>query len=159
MPQLADHAQRMPRSGIREVMDLAWSLPGPVIGLHVGEPSFATPEHVLDGARRALDRAETRYVPNAGIPALREAIAGKVAARNGLRARPEQVVVSAGRHAGAATPRSLATTSAGSEVLRPRPRMAELRDGGPAAAGTPRRLPAAPGERLPPGPRGAGGRS
>ena len=95
MAQLAVHAQQMPRSGIREVMDLAWSLPDPVIGLHVGEPSFATPEHVLDGARRALDRAETRYVPNAGIPALREAIAGKVAARNGLRAGPEQVVVSA----------------------------------------------------------------
>ena len=27
MPALAGHAERMPRSGIREVMDLAWSLP------------------------------------------------------------------------------------------------------------------------------------
>jgi aspartate aminotransferase len=120
MAQLADHAQRMPRSGIREVMDLAWSLPGPVIGLHVGEPSFATPEHVLDGARRALDRGETRYVANAGIPALREAIAGKVAARNGLRAQPEQIVVSAGGMQALYTALA-ATVTAGTEVLVPDP--------------------------------------
>jgi aspartate aminotransferase len=120
MVLLADHAQRMPRSGIREVMDLAWSLPGPVIGLHVGEPSFATPEHVLDGARRALDRGDTRYVANAGIPALREAIAGKVAARNGLRAQPEQVVVSAGGMQALYMALS-ATVAAGAEVLVPDP--------------------------------------
>ena len=96
MAMLADKARRMPRSGIREVMDLAWSLPDPVIGLHVGEPSFATPEHVRDGARRALERGETRYVENAGVPALRAAIAEKIQARNGLRAEPEQIVVSAG---------------------------------------------------------------
>src|SRR5919202_652682 len=110
----------MPRSGIREVMDLAWSLPGPVIGLHVGEPSFATPDHVLDGARRALDRGETRYVPNAGVPALREAISRKVATRNGLRARPEQVVVSAGGMQ-ALYAALAATVEAGDEVLVPDP--------------------------------------
>jgi aspartate aminotransferase len=120
MPALADHARQMPRSGIREVMDLAWSMEDPVIGLHVGEPSFATPEHVLDGARRALDRGDTRYVANAGIPALREAIAGKVAVRNGLEAGPAQVVVAAGgmqaRYAALS-----ATVGAGDEVLVPDP--------------------------------------
>jgi aspartate aminotransferase len=55
----APDAEAMPRSGIREVMDLAWSLPGPIIGLHVGEPSSPTPAHVLDGARAAL--APTRH--------------------------------------------------------------------------------------------------
>jgi aspartate aminotransferase len=120
MAQLAQHAQRMPRSGIREVMDLAWSLPDPVIGLHVGEPSFATPEHVRDAARQALDRGETRYVANAGIPALREAIARKVVARNGLRAQPEQVVVSAGGMQALYVALS-ATLTAGAEVLVPDP--------------------------------------
>ena len=120
MPTLADHARRMPRSGIREVMDLAWSMRDPVIGLHVGEPSFSTPEHVLDGARRALDRRETRYVANAGIPALREAIVGKLAARNGLRAEPEQVVVSAGGMQALYAALS-ATVRAGDEVLLPDP--------------------------------------
>jgi len=120
MAMLAGSARGMPRSGIREIMDLAWSLPEPVIGLHVGEPSFATPEHVRDGARRALERGDTRYVSNAGIPALREAIAGKVAARNGLRADPGHVVVSAGGmqalYAGLS-----ATVTAGDEVLVPDP--------------------------------------
>jgi aspartate aminotransferase len=120
MAMLAANARDMPHSGIREVMNLAWSLPGPVIGLHVGEPSFATPEHVLDGARRALERGETRYVPNAGIPALREAIAGKLEARNGLRAQPEQVVVSAGGMEALYTALA-ATVAAGDEVLVPDP--------------------------------------
>jgi aspartate aminotransferase len=120
MPALADHARQMPRSGIREVMDLAWSMEDPVIGLHVGEPSFATPEHVLDGARRALDRGDTRYVANAGIPALREAIAGKVAVRNGLEAGPAQVVVAAGGMQALYAALS-ATVGAGDEVLVPDP--------------------------------------
>jgi aspartate aminotransferase len=120
MPKLADHARRMPRSGIREVMDLAWSMQEPVIGLHVGEPSFATPGHVLDGARRALDRGETRYVANAGIPALREAIVGKVATRNGLHAGPDQVVVAAGGMQALYAALS-ATVAAGDEVLIPDP--------------------------------------
>jgi aspartate aminotransferase len=120
MPALADHARQMPRSGIREVMDLAWSMEDPVIGLHVGEPSFATPEHVLDGARRALDRGDTRYVANAGIPALREAIAGKVAVRNGLDAGPAQVVVAAGGMQALYAALS-ATVGAGDEVLVPDP--------------------------------------
>jgi aspartate aminotransferase len=120
MATLADNALRMPRSGIREVMDLAWSLPGPVIGLHVGEPSFAMPEHVREGARRALDRGETRYVPNAGISVLREAIAEKVAVRNGLGAQAEQVVVSAGGMEALYVALS-ATVAAGDEVLVPDP--------------------------------------
>ncbi len=120
MATLAANARRMPRSGIREVMDLAWSLPGPVIGLHVGEPSFATPDHVRDGAVRALARGETRYVPNAGVPALREAIAAKCAARNGLAVDPGQVVVSAGGMQALYVALS-ATVQAGDEVLVPDP--------------------------------------
>jgi len=87
MPELAPNAVTMPRSGIRRVMDVAWSLPGPVIGLHVGEPSFGAPPHVLDAARRAYAAGDTHYVPNAGIPALREELARKVLSRNGLRRR------------------------------------------------------------------------
>ena len=75
MPTLAPGAESMPRSGIRQVMDLAWSLPDPVIGLHVGEPSFPSPAHVIEAARAAYAAGETHYVPNAGIDALRLAIA------------------------------------------------------------------------------------
>jgi aspartate aminotransferase len=120
MPNLAPNAERMPRSGIRRIMDLAWSLGEPVIGLHVGEPSFATPEHVRKAAEQALERGETRYVPNAGIPALRAAISDKVRRRNRLAASPEQVVVSAGGMQALYVALS-ATVRAGDEVLVPDP--------------------------------------
>lgn len=120
MPALSAHALRLPRSGIREVMDLAWAMDGPVIGLHVGEPSFATPEHVLDGARRALAAGETRYVSNAGIPALRAALASKLERVNGLAARPEQVVVTNGGME-ALFVSLAAVLSEGDEVLLPDP--------------------------------------
>lgn len=120
MPALSAHALRLPRSGIREVMDLAWAMDGPVIGLHVGEPSFATPEHVLDGARRALAEGATRYVSNAGIPPLRAALAEKLARVNGLPARPEQVIVTNGGME-ALFVSLAAVTSEGDEVLLPDP--------------------------------------
>lgn len=120
MPRIVEHALRMPRSGIRELMELAWAIEGPVIGLHVGEPSFPTPQHVLDGARRALAAGETRYVSNAGIPPLRAALAGKLARVNGLAASPEQVVVTNGGMQ-ALFVSLAAVLSEGDEVLLPDP--------------------------------------
>lgn len=120
MPTLAVGAETMPRSGIRQVMDLAWSLPGPVIGLHVGEPSFSPPEHVIEAARASYAAGDTHYVPNAGIDELRVALAEKVRDRNGFAATPEQVVVSAGCAQALHMALSL-TLSAGDEVLIPDP--------------------------------------
>jgi aspartate aminotransferase len=88
-------AGSMPVSRIREVMELAWKDPE-AIHLEVGEPDFPTPEHVVEAAHRAARMGLTRYAPNAGIPELREALAEKVARRNGYGASPEQVVVTQG---------------------------------------------------------------
>src|SRR5215212_2826357 len=88
-------AGSMPLSRIREIMELAWKDPE-AIRLEVGEPDFSTPEHVVEAAHRAARMGLTRYAPNAGIPELREALAEKVARRNGYEARTEQVVVTQG---------------------------------------------------------------
>ena len=88
-------ASSMPVSRIREIMELAWADPE-AIHLEVGEPDFPTPEHVVEAAHEAARTGLTRYAPNAGLPVLREALADKVARRNGYRARPEQVVVTQG---------------------------------------------------------------
>lgn len=101
-------------------MDAAWARGGEVIGLHVGEPSFATPSHVLDGARLALDAGETRYLPNAGLAELREAIAHKVTTRNGISATVDQIVVSAGGMQALHNAVSMVVSS-GDEVLIPNP--------------------------------------
>jgi aspartate/methionine/tyrosine aminotransferase len=85
----------MPVSRIREIMELAWGDPE-AIHLEVGEPDFSTPEHVVEAAHQAALTGRTRYAPNAGLPELREALADKVAHRNGYEARPDQVVVTQG---------------------------------------------------------------
>lgn len=119
MPGPADHVVAMPRSGIREIMDLAWEI-GDVVHLEVGEPNFETPVHVCEAAARAAMSGATRYTPNAGIPELRAALAEKVSERNGLDATPDQVVVSAG--AVEALFASLVTVlSPGDEILLPDP--------------------------------------
>lgn len=95
MPVLPDHAESVPVSGVRQVMDVAWTLPD-VIGLHVGEPSFPTPDHIVAATNAALADQQTRYAPNGGIAPLREAIADKLARHNGLTVPPHRIAVTAG---------------------------------------------------------------
>lgn len=120
MPQLAPAADAMPRSGIRRVMDAAWRLDRPVIGLHVGEPSFAPPSHVVAAAEAAYEAGDTHYTPNAGVTALRTALSEKLRRHNGLEVSADQVVVAAGG-AQALHVAFTATLAAGDEVLIPDP--------------------------------------
>ena len=46
-----------------------------VIHLEIGEPDFATPPHIVEAAKQALDEGWTHYGPTQGLPELREAIA------------------------------------------------------------------------------------
>ncbi|CAB4681403.1 MAG: aminotransferase class I/II-fold pyridoxal phosphate-dependent enzyme [Actinobacteria bacterium] len=94
-PEIRPDVVAMERSGIRQVMDIAWATPN-VIHLEVGEPNFSTPEHICEAAAKAIRAGETRYTPNAGVAPLREALADKVHRINGINAHPDQVTVSAG---------------------------------------------------------------
>ncbi len=67
-----------------------------IIHLEIGEPDFATPEHIIEAGCRALREGQTHYTPAAGIPELREAIAADVAESRGIEVAPEQVVVTPG---------------------------------------------------------------
>lgn len=69
----------------------------PVISYAAGEPDFATPAHIVDAARAALDDAKNfRYTAAAGLPALREAIAAKTARDSGWQVPASQVIVTNG---------------------------------------------------------------
>ena len=85
----------MPRSGIREIFDLAHQIPG-AIHLEAGEPSYPTPGHIRQAAIDAIKDGFTKYTPNSGIPELRRAIADDVNRRGGLAIDPGQVVVTPG---------------------------------------------------------------
>ena len=41
-----------------------------IIELHIGEPDFDTPDHVIEAARRALAEGYTHYAPPLGLPRL-----------------------------------------------------------------------------------------
>ena len=119
MKPLSRLAQAMPRSGIREVMELAATLPD-VIHLEVGEPSFNTPDHVVDAAFADARAGFTKYTSNAGIPSLRAAIAERVSEAWGVPVEPAQTIVSTGA-VGALTSAIFAISEEGDEILVPDP--------------------------------------
>lgn len=110
---------RMPRSGIREIFDLAHGIPD-AIHLEVGEPDFPTPEHICQAAAEAAFAGFTHYTPNAGIPELREAIVGKLLERNDVDVEVDRVVVTTGAGGGLFTA-IRALTDPGDGVLIPDP--------------------------------------
>jgi aspartate aminotransferase len=91
-----------------------------VCGFGAGEPDFDTPDHIKQAAIAALESGFTKYTPSAGVPELRQAIAEKLEADNGLSYRASQVVVSSGaKHS--CYNAILATCQPGDEVLIPSP--------------------------------------
>ncbi|KAA0010909.1 aminotransferase class I/II-fold pyridoxal phosphate-dependent enzyme [Billgrantia pellis] len=87
-----------------------------VIHLEVGEPDFPTPEPVTEAGRDALAAGHTRYTPAAGLPALREAIAGHYAEHFGAEVDPARILVTPGA-SGALLLASQLLVGAGDRVL------------------------------------------
>lgn len=91
-----------------------------IISLSVGEPDFATPPHVIEAAKAALDAGDTRYTPVTGTARLKEAAALHFRRDLGIAAEPSQVLVSAGGKQ-AIFEAIAASVSAGDEVIVPSP--------------------------------------
>lgn len=68
-----------------------------VISLSLGEPDFATPKHIQEGAKKAIDEGKYfSYPPVPGYPDLREAIAKKLRDENSIPYQADNIVVSNG---------------------------------------------------------------
>jgi aspartate aminotransferase len=119
MPELAAHIRDVPVNQIREITEAAWRTPGAIV-LSIGEPGFPLPRHVLEAGMACLDRDETNYTPNAGIPPLREAFAARFREHHGVRVGAERVYVVAGAQQGLHFAMSL-LLSPGDEILIPNP--------------------------------------
>ncbi len=71
-----------------------------VIHMEIGEPDFPTPPRVVEAATRFIRSGEVKYTPAAGLPELREAIAGYYAQRYGVSVAPERIFVTPGASGG-----------------------------------------------------------
>jgi aspartate aminotransferase len=67
-----------------------------VISLSVGEPDFATPAHVLEAAKAAMDAGQTKYTPVGGTARMKQAAALHFGRDLGLAVPASQVTISAG---------------------------------------------------------------
>ena len=67
-----------------------------VVHLEIGEPDFDTPKNIKEAAVEALHKGYTHYVPAAGIPELRQAIANHVSQTRMIDVGQDEVVVTPG---------------------------------------------------------------
>lgn len=135
LPGSARRLESVPRSGIREVLEAATN--HDAVDLAGGDPSFATPPHILAAAAQAAAAGATHYTHGRGDSRLREAIAEKLRRENGIACDPErELVVTAGAlNALAAT--FFALLDPGDEVLVPDPGFANYVAQVALAGGTP----------------------
>ena len=119
MPQLSAHVSDVPVNQIREITEAAWRTPEAIV-LSIGEPGFPLPRHVLEAGIACLERDETNYTPNAGIPALREAFAASFREHKGSEIGADRIYVVDGAQQGLHFAMSL-LLSPGDEILIPNP--------------------------------------
>ncbi len=86
----------VPASGIRQFFDLLSAIDD-VISLGVGEPDYVTPEPIRRAALESIERGETHYTSNYGLPELREALSAELQALYGVTYDPTtEIVVTSG---------------------------------------------------------------
>ena len=91
-----------------------------VISLAIGEPDFASPPHAIEAAYQAAWRGETKYPPQDGTKALKDAVIRKFRRDNGLAFEPDEVIISNGAKQ-AIYSALMATLDHGDEVIIPAP--------------------------------------
>lgn len=93
---LSRRARSLRPSGIRRYFDIAATMDD-VVTLGIGEPDFATPQHIMEAGIDSLRAGQTGYTANAGMPELRAAIAARIENRYRLSYSPgSEVLVTVG---------------------------------------------------------------
>ena len=82
-------------SGIRKFFDLLADM-NDVTALTVGQPDFVTPWHVRAAAIESLERGETYYTSNAGMPVLRSELSKYLKRRFDLEYSEDELLVTVG---------------------------------------------------------------
>ena len=123
MPTLSGRLDRVPVAASVAMTVRARALAAEghdVIALTVGEPDFATPPHAIEAAHAAALRGDTKYPPQDGTPALKQAIRRKFARDSGLDYPLDQIMVGNGGKQ-VIFDALMATLDPGDEVIVPAP--------------------------------------
>lgn len=113
----------------------------PVISFGAGEPDFATPAHIVDAALEAVrDPRNHKYSANAGLAELRDAVAARIAADDGLEVSASQVLVTNGGKQ-AVYQTMAALLNPGDEVIVPAPYWVTYPEAVKLAGGVPVEVP------------------
>ena len=111
-----------------------------IISLGVGEPDFTAAPQVIQAMQLAAQSGKSGYSPPAGLPELREAIAGFYTKQLGAKVDPNRVIVTSGA-SGALLLAAMALVNPGDEVLMPDPCYPPNRNFVGAAGGTTKLIP------------------
>jgi aminotransferase len=110
----------VPASGIRKFFDLLSTIED-VISLGVGEPDYVTPEPIRRAAVESINRGDTHYTSNYGLPELREKLSDHLFALYGVRYDPRSEIVITSGSSEALDIAFRALLDPGDEVLCPDP--------------------------------------
>lgn len=119
MPSISQRTLDYRRSAIRVLFDEANRVEG-ALRLEIGEPSFVTPQHIIDAAAEAARQGHTGYGPNGGLLSLRELLSAKLHDVNGIDAGVDEIVVTPGGMNALFSAFTILLTP-GDEVLLPTP--------------------------------------
>jgi aspartate aminotransferase len=139
MPALASRLKDLPPSASVVMTVKARELAAKgikVISLAVGEPDFATPPHAIEAAHKAALAGDTKYPPQDGTRALKEAIGRKFRRENGLDYALDEIMVANGGKQ-VITNAMLAVNDPGDEVIIPSPYWISYADMARLAGGVP----------------------
>ncbi len=89
---IAEAVKSIPPSGIRRFFDLVSGLED-VVSLGVGEPDFITPWHIREMCIHSLEKGQTSYTSNYGLPELRDELARTYYRRYGLDYDPTSEIL------------------------------------------------------------------
>lgn len=107
-----------------------------VCGFGAGEPDFDTPEFIKEACIKAIEAGKTKYLPSAGLPALREALATHYAKRKGISYNASNFIVSPGGKFSCYLA-IMSVVSPGDEVIIPAPYWVSYPEMVKLAGGTP----------------------
>ena len=115
-PNISNRVSQIAKSAIHEMTRLSKEVDD-VVSLSWAKPTSETPEHIKEGAIRAIkDGSVGGYSENAGLGKLREAIVGKLKRDNFIDANISQIMVTVGAIEGLSSA-MMAIIDPGDEVL------------------------------------------